>query len=675
MPDVLRRGVAAWRMELRLVCWTWWYPALLLAWSALVAYVFRDYLLISPEAALNQNLRGFSIGLASLAALMLGAAGAGRGQRTRFAALDESYPTGTELTLGRWLAGVTALLPTQAAAVAIAGRAGPAASLWRVLPTFLMEATITFAFATAVGWLLITVVGPRRWVYPLLAGGWLGCLGLPFFFNQRNLDNPAMRLLDFMRSDSGIYEELWGRLLEGALPERFNLFYAGLAALFVALVVARTCARRRRRAPLVPAAFALAALVLAGWSATGYVGQLYAWEAQAVDLATVSRPGSDDLKAAPVEAIDAWEIAVDLTDPASPSFDARFTLRNAGSEPITTAAVTLHRDVEISLSTLPYERDGDVLRLALPEPLGPGETRDLRLVYGGPISTFVSWFYPMPVSLAFTAEDGVRLPLFGGWYPLPGEEPVAPDWAGVLHPPARFDLSVTLPAGWGVFSNLPASGETTFAADDATWAVLYASPRLRTEQVGTTTVIAPEALMAKARTLVPAYEAVMAEFARVFPGPAPEGLTLAILDTFTGLPAFTPPVGRQPLVVISQQTPDDLTRNAFNRRYFVGTALAEDLWCLSGGNPEPPSMFHAVQQFLWERHVAGDDPERFQQDATAFGDDELLPVVMALREIEAEGGEAAVRGVIARMIAEQETLYQMELPEMVAWIEETARAR
>ncbi|MDI3339814.1 MAG: hypothetical protein QJR03_04705 [Sphaerobacter sp.] len=677
MRDLTRRFLAAWRLELRLLVRHWAYPLLLAAWSAFVIYVFRDQAVISPEAALNRDLGHFSIGISSLAALLLGAAGAGRSQRTRFASLEESYPTGAEVLLGRWLAGVVALLPTQVAAVAIAGRAGPASSLWRGLPTFVLEATITVAFCTAVGWLLVSWLGPRRWVYPLLAGGWLGCLGLPVFLGRRNLGIPGAELLDFMRSDTGSYEELWGRLFEGALPVWFNLFYAGLAALGVALVVARVAARRRRRAPLVPAALALAALVVAAASATAYVQQVRAWEARAVDRGKPRPlPGPGDLATAAVETIDAWEIAVDLTDPASPRFDARFTLRNAGSEPITAATLTLHRDLAITMSSLPYARDGDVLTLTLSEPLAPGATRDLRLAYAGPIWAFIAGFDQTPYPVTFTAADGVRLAHSGGWYPVPGRMLAPPDWSEPTHPPAAFHLAVTVPEGWGVFSNLPATGDTTFASERATWVVLFASPRLRTEQVGASTIVAPEALLPRARALIPEYEAVLADLARYFPGPAPKGLTLAILDSLPapGMPYQTPPAGCQPLVVISQSTPEDVKRYAFDRRYFIGTALAADLWSLAGGDPDGSSVFDGAQFYLWARHVAGDDPKRFEQELTASGMPYAAPVARALREVDVRHGEAGLREVIARMIAEEETLRSLEPDELAAWVREVAGA-
>ncbi|MDI3339816.1 MAG: hypothetical protein QJR03_04715 [Sphaerobacter sp.] len=677
MSSLLARALIAWRLELRLLVRHWAYPLLLAAWSAFVIYVFRDQAVISPEAALNRDLGHFSIGISSLAALLLGAAGAGRSQRTRFASLEESYPTGAEVLLGRWLAGVVALLPTQVAAVAIAGRAGPASSLWRGLPTFVLEATITVAFCTAVGWLLVSWLGPRRWVYPLLAGGWLGCLGLPVFLGRRNLGIPGAELLDFMRSDTGSYEELWGRLFEGALPVWFNLFYAGLAALGVALVVARVAARRRRRAPLVPAALALAALVVAAASATAYVQQVRAWEARAVDRGKPRPlPGPGDLATAAVETIDAWEIAVDLTDPASPRFDARFTLRNAGSEPITAATLTLHRDLAITMSSLPYARDGDVLTLTLSEPLAPGATRDLRLAYAGPIWAFIAGFDQTPYPVTFTAADGVRLAHSGGWYPVPGRMLAPPDWSEPTHPPAAFHLAVTVPEGWGVFSNLPATGDTTFASERATWVVLFASPRLRTEQVGASTIVAPEALLPRARALVPDYEALLADLARYFPGPAPKGLTFAVLDTLPGTAAYTPPAGDQPLVIMSGTTPRDLKKYPLNRRYVMGDALAADLWGLAGGAPELPFLFHVVQESLWARHVAGGDPERFRREVTdALGGGQADPAVVALAKIEARRGEDGVRQVIARMIAEQQTLRGLAPAELAAWIEEAGGAR
>lgn len=674
MSNLLRRLLTAWRMELRLVVRHWSYPLMLLGWWALVAYVFSIQSLISPEAALKGNPGAFSVGLSALAALLLGAFVAGRSQRTRFEALEETFPTGAEVLLGRWLACVVALLPTQVAAVVLASRIGPASSLWRGLPTFLLEAGIILAFAVSVGWLFVTWLGPRRWVYLLLAGGWLSSLGWEIFLGGQGLGIPGSDLFDVLRTASIRYEELWGRLMEGERPVWFNLFYGGLAALFVALVVTRTAARRNRRAPLIPAALALAALMLAGSAVTAYVRQAQAWSAQAIIVESI-QPSEPEVTVASPVVVDAWEIAADLTDPASPRFDARLTLRAAGDEPISTVTLTLHHDLEIASSSVPYERDGDVLTLALPEPLAPGATQELHLAYGGELWTLVHSFRPLPDPLVFTTERGVRLPFFAGWYPVPGEELVGPDASGVLHPPGRFVLTVSVPRGWGIFTNLPATGELTFASDRATWAVLYASPRLRTERVDASTIIAPEAILPTARAVIPNYEALLAEYAPFFPTTAPDGVTLAVLDSFAGMADHTPPAGDQPLVVISQNTPEDLKENTGGHRYFISDALAADLWVLAGGDTSATIPRAGISEYLWIRHRVGTDPTQFERALLANGGSYTAPIARALMAIENQQGVDGVREIIARMIAEGESLRDLEPDQIATWIEEVGGAR
>lgn len=670
MSDLLRRLLTAWRMELRLVVRHWSYPLMLLGWWTLVAYVFSIQSLISPEAALKGNPGAFSVGIAALAALLLGAFVAGRSQRVRFAALEETFPTGAEVLLGRWLACLVALLPTQVAAVVLAGRVGPAASLWRGLPTFLLEAGITLAFAVSVGWLFVTWLGPRRWVYLLLAGGWIASLGWEIALGWQG--RPGSDLLDVLRSTTNRYEELWGRLMEGERPVWFNLFYAGLAALFVALVVARVMARRKRRAPLIPAACALAALMLAASAATVYVRQAQAWASQAITIESIQLP--EATVTSPV-VVDAWEIAANLTDPASPRFDARLTLRAAGDKPISTVMLALHRDLEITMSSVPYEREGDVLTLALPEPLAPGATQDLHLTYGGEVWILVPSFRPLPDPLVFTSERGVRLPFFAGWYPVPGEDLVGPNESGELHPPGRFVLTVSVPRGWGVFTNLPATGETTFASDRTTWAVLYASPRLRSERVGASTIIAPEAILPDARAVIPTYEALLAEYAPFFPIAAPDGVTLAVLDSFAGMADHTPPAGDQPLVVVSQHMPEDLMESTGGHRHFIADALAADLWVLAGGDTGETTARSGISEYLWTRHRAGTDPAQFERALVANGESYTAPIARALFAIEGQHGVDGVREVIARMIAEGESLQILKPDQIATWIEEVGGAR
>src|SRR5690606_20391436 len=223
------------------------------------------------------------------------------------------------VTLGRWLATVVALLPSQIVPLILAYRIGPPIAVARAVPVYVLEATITFAFATALGWCLVTWLGARRWIYPLLGMGWVGALGLPVLFGVGNLNIPGSRLADFMRSTAGNYDSFWGRITEEPLPTWFNLFYTGLAVLALALIALHSQRRRLRRLPIVPGAVALAAFALTATAATAYVTQIQDWRAQAEVPVWVEYPTPD-------EAVDAWDIDVDLTQPATPKFVTRMAV-------------------------------------------------------------------------------------------------------------------------------------------------------------------------------------------------------------------------------------------------------------------------------------------------------------------------------------------------------------
>lgn len=688
MPDLLHRFVAAWRLELRLICRHWAYPLLLAAWPGLVVLIYRDVPFLTAEGMLLGERDEVNVaGLVALAALFLGATSAARSERVKLALLEESFPTGAEVPLGRWLAGVVALLPVLLPPLVIAYRIGPSGSFWRSAPVFVAELLIAIAFAAALAWLLVNWVGPRRWLYPLLAGIWLGGLygavllvaGAPWYY-------PAAGLLDFTRSGMadtyggrGHYQELWGRLLRGPLPRWFDLFYLGFAIVLAALLATRTHLRRQRRLPVVAGSVLLATLALTSTAGIAYVAQVRSWTAQAVDASHY-----DDRTYAPLEspiAIDAWQIEADLRQPARPTFTAAVTLRNDSTDPLTDATLTLNRDLTIRESSVPVTREGEHLRLALPQPLPPGASITVRLVYQGAIEILWRSSQGLAEPIFFTDARGVRLSLPAGWYPLPGEFPLDSTRVNLQHPPAAFSLTVQAPQGFGVISNLPRIDDGTFAAEQASWAFVLAAPRLRVEQAGTITIAAPEAAMASLRAVAERSHEVQSRLRPFFPDKPPARLTVALPDqwqgTARGLPTTSAPADDQHLILAHH--------NGLIRLHKHVTPLMEmtslvhpitESMLMEGSSGLPWSML-GVNPFLAAYLLEEGDPDRMAAALNSLQHTDAwdIEVALALNAVYRAQGEAGVAQVLAEMRTARDHLAEMHPMEMPGWITEVADGR
>lgn len=681
MLDLLRRLFVTWRLELRLLCLHWTFPVLHVIWALFLFMFLHGMPDVTAESVLRGELGPLAIGSVSLAALFVGAAAASRSVRTRIADLELSYPTGAEVLVGRWLATVTALMSTLVLPLGLALRVGPWSSFLRAAPGYLLDGAITFAFASAVGWCAVVLLGNRRWVYPLLAAGWIGAASSRFFIDRRGFDWPEMALLDFMRTNPSGYQELWGRLSVGDLPLWFNLFYVTLALGVLALAILWSQRRRRRRLLPVTGGVVLVSLALVVTTGAQYGGLVRSWNGDAAAINLDGRPLA--LVATDREVVDAWEITADLRDLAKPRFDARLTLRNAGDEPISEVTLTLYRDLVVSESSVPVTRDGDQLELSLPEPLAPGATTEVRLTYGGAFTVRTRLHDTLPEPTYFIQKDGVRLLPAVGWYPLAGMDGLddLDRFTGRPHAPGAFRLTVQAPAGFGVTSNLPQVGEGVYAAEQATWVYLIASPRLRVEQAGAVTVAAPDALLPRARAFAGRYEESLRQMASFFPVQA-DGLTFAILDSRWGFVYDTPPVDGQLLVVTnaSQMTQfDDPIENDF---YHFGRAVFEDLWMLATGIEYDPWMGRvhgpfSLQVFLWAYVQAGGDPDGI----AAVIDDhnaswryaEGLPAILALLDIYREHGEAGIQTIVDRLVTDPGSIQTAESEEDVAaWYKEVA---
>jgi hypothetical protein len=672
MADAWRRFRAAYLMELRLLCRHWSYLALHVIWASLLWYGNRDAGINTARYLLETGLGHMGLGLISLTSLFVAAAAASRSHRARFTALDETLPTGLEVPLGRWLATVTALMGALAEPLALAALAGPASSWWSALPVYLGEGLITVAFTSAFAWLLVDWLGMRRWLYPVLGAWWLAFLVGQDMVNSPSAGMPELKLFDFMRMTSGAYRDMWGRLLEGSRPLWFNLFYLGLALLFLAGIAWRVRQKRLRRMPALPAlaAFLAAAVAVAGGA--GYFRQMQTWSQLAdTDQARVNELSAQILSRprAP-EVIDRYAVTADLTTPSAPRFTARMTIRNSGLQALPTVTLTLHHSFTVTETSLPLNRTGDFLSVQLPEPLPPGGATDLTLEYSGSLFLLAPRWNQIPVPMFFTTEQGVRLADPALWYPEAGQQlPTVYERREDVAPFA-FDLQVKAPKGWGVISNLAPAGPGHFAGTGATWAMLLASPSLAVEQVGAITLAGSRDQLARAAAYVTEFQKAMDDLSRFFPGVKPDGMTIIIFDGYAGVPDGTTPDGNHAVVLTEQNAVIYARRFPANAYWYIGNPLFRDLWTMSGGVHLDDPILMAVGQFLWAHYQLGDDAAQM----TALAD-QRNPVMRALAEVYAQQGESGILRVLAKLREDPPPSNPELTPDYLdAWVKEAARS-
>lgn len=669
---MLRRFLKAYAVELRLLVLHWSYPLLhLLFIIVLLQFVDSGELGRTALGMLETVVGRLAIGLISLVGLFVAGLSASRAERAKTAELEFAFPTGVEVALGRWLAGVTALLGFLVEPLILAARQGPTSSLMAGLPTFVGEAALTLAFTTAGAWWLARRLPLGRWSYPLLAAGWLAFLIGPTILVDRRF--PALSLLNFMRQGAmGYHSELWRRVAYGDVFLWFNLFYAGLLLLFLGLLVWRERARRFHRPSLPGAVLVAGALALTLFAASNYVSPILALRAATPEVAPP--PPTPDVGGVTVEA---YVLILDLSGGERADFEAVVTVRNDGDAPLERFDLQLHPTLEVTESDVAFEQEGDRLWLELPEPLAPGGSRAVHLRYGG----FIWEPYlkdGMPVAEVFVRPRGVRLSPLVKWYPqVPGND--AP--SGASREPYAFRLRLK---GYGELqfgANIPQVAPDLFESEGATWLYLVGSPYLVTKEEGDTLLITARDSYTDTRRLVTVYIEALSHLRRFMPDVPVEGLTAMVLDPGL-LPHATPPSDGRVVVAVGRLVLYDLNSTDAYDFPMVWDALLYDLWRLGGGTLEGEVSWHVREAavFLWMHYGCEGDAaciaqelERSYQNMDSTWRRNHLPSV--LLEIYEREGEGAIVEILREFRVNSEEFAQMPREELLDWIREGAYAK
>jgi hypothetical protein len=477
------RFVRAFRMELRLTSRSWGYALTLVLFSLAMVTLFSSPDTVRYETAQSLLMLGVgrnATGLISLILLFMTAVSVIRSERTRFAELEMVFPTGTEIFFGRMLALVVAGMPFLLAPLGIAFAAGPFEAFLRGGTAYAGESLLTIAVSVALVCLLHMTVGIRRWMIPLLGLVWLGAAVGTVILNNNGLIVPGVSLFNFPRLGYGSYTDTWERSLQGDLPLLLNGFFVGVILLIAGAIGASISRLRLFKSSLPMMLIALAGLLLTLSSGSIYTLSVAQgnteWRMQVDTRNTLSDMLSP---AAAPYTITQYNITLELRQPSR--FMVEMDVQNRSEQPLSRIDLTLNAQLEIEESSVPYERSGDFLTLALDRPLLPQATVAVRLVYGG-TPRWLDLVSGAPAQMTtFINEAGLNLPPTVGWYPVAGRVSLMTGLTDRLpDQPAAVRLHVIDEGILSFASNLSMIDTTTFASAGTRWISLMGAHDLET---------------------------------------------------------------------------------------------------------------------------------------------------------------------------------------------------
>ncbi|MFZ5814298.1 MAG: hypothetical protein ACOY93_03230 [Bacillota bacterium] len=657
MASTWKRFAAAYALELRLLSLHWSSLLLLGLWTALA--VLMGDAASWESAATNLFLLPY-LSLLSLAALFVAGASASRSERMRFSEIEGALPTGLEVVLGRWLACLTLLSLALAVPTIRVLRGGLTGDALEPLSQYLLGGLITLAFVSAAAWWAVTRFGANRWLFLALAGGWLFFMVTPRVMGPRYIPVSVGSLMDFMRQYPPDFTDAWGWIPEGDRPALFNLFYLGLTGLFLGLTAWRVQRSRLNRRPWMPALLLLGSLLVAAAAGSRHVQLVERWEALAAAAEAARLPVVPAGYQPPVR-VERYVISADLTNPGSPRFQADLLLRNEGSQPLAEVDLTLWHQLAVTGSSHPVRRKGDLLTLALPAPLEPGQSIPVRLLYEGAVWTGRAQAHNGPVF--FTDPEGVRLSTAIGWYPLAGRVRLHQADAYLTHAPAEFRLTVQAPEGFAAHSNLPPAGPGRFEARTAQWVYLFASPRQVVEQVGRIHLATARTQVERMRPMAETYDRALTHLLRFFPDVTVRGATLLALDQRVGLVQDTPPVDGHLHIHITYRRPRDITRYDH-----FGNLVLDDIWKTAGNHLEARRVIEEANHFLWLHFAHDGDLSRMKGQ---IRQDRRL--TQELARVYGELGEAGVIRVLNALRTQARAVEGMPHEDLPRWVEGVLR--
>ena len=709
MSDAGARFRTSLRLAWRQITHHWSYPLAHLLALALLYTFMRSGDDLSAQAVLETVPGDMGIALACLVAILLAGGSASRSPRARFGELEQSFPGGSEVVLGRTLATFLASVPFLIEPLVFAALQGPWDSFLAALPLYLAEGSLAIALPVVLIWLLARRSGLPTWSYPLLGMVWLGFFGLgyitPFY------SNPAFGLFSFMRQGGSYYSEMWGRILLDETPRWFDLFYLGLGAVALVLLWLVQTVNRLRRLPVAAPLLLAASLGIASFSAVKYTGITTAWPISNIPWVQTIDPSGQEpqqLLAEPYPFGEAPSLAVDVRSyeltldyaRETPQFHATLELGNDQDQPLHEFAFLLNGRLALTKSSLPCEKQGVWLHCSTAEPLAPGGTLRLELGYEGAVheaGMILSRDWQLK---DFILHEGLRLSPQAAWYPVPyiprqAKETVYHD-IFLLRKPARISLEIIQPAAhaYPLASNLPRVDANRFESQGATWIFLIGSPNLAEEQMGGVTLVTARADLPAVRGATERYRDIYETYQTVFPAIKTRGALVMALGEELGLPeeTRTPPTLEQPVIVSSRYVLWSMGAwdQSLSAEYYLGDAILADLWQLNRAaqlgdetwsysemvwqvNRSP--VWQATSSFLWDYYESGGDALKLAESinarlaartadmAGATDDTPYSPIITGLLQVYQQGGQTGLARAVNQLSLMSEKTYEERFAE------------
>ncbi len=709
---IFARFSAAFRLELRQIGLHWSYVLLHGLWAFVLYSTIFGRNWGSAQWTFETGMIYVVRTLISGVTIFMAANSFARSSRIRFKAIDDTLPTGLEVWFGRWLACTLAAIVFIIEPSMMAFMQGPLASFVAGLIPFTVKAIIILGFATALSWLVISLLGSRRWVFLILAAAWVGLVVGSTFLQQSRL--PFTSLFNLTGNGSPLtYTELFGTLPQGTNPVWFHLFYLAILCVLLASIASRLQAQRLHHVTRAVLLLGSATLIIALAAGTGYSTNILAAQAQEAYSSDVYTRRNADLVfpgKAP-EVITRYDLAVDLTDLAAPRFTAHLTLNNRGTTPLASLHLTLHHGLTITESSEKLDRDGDFLTITPAAPLAPASNLSITLTYVG-----APWYTDLiggvPVANAFINAEGIRLPFEACWYPISG-------WVipGSFFEPsllmggaAQFNLTVKGAPNMMFASNLPTAGERTFSAQAAAWATLVGSPRLVKSLVGSATLYTAQFDQPTLAAFVESYYTpTLAYILRFFPDIPVKGLIVFGMES-APLPAASTLIDGWLIIPTDRQTawfiaPESAASQSGNQRGYLISYLLEPFFpestepvisAIPGGNGTTlgyganSGLMDGISQFIELHKQLGGDAASIKQaiiSVKAFDESLMGPnplsaspaltfktaILQTLVEIYAADGETAIIRVLHQIRFHQTELVALPPEKVDAWLQAAAR--
>ncbi|HAE86015.1 MAG TPA: hypothetical protein DCG78_05860 [Anaerolineaceae bacterium] len=716
MPNASERFRTSLRLAWRQITHHWSYPLAHLIVLAVFFIALRTAEDISAKAILETIPGDIGIALASLAGILIAGASASRSPGAKFSELEQSFPGGSEVILGRSLASFLASILFLIEPLLFAALNGPWDSFLSGLPIYLAEGCLTVALPVALVWLLAHRSGLPTWSYPLLGMVWLGFFGLgyltPFY------SNPAFGLLNFMRHGSSYYSEMWGRLLLDETPRWADLFYVGLGVAALVLLWLVQTANRLHRVPAAAPLLLAASLVLSGFSAVQYSGITSDWLTnhtpwvQTIDPAThvprqhVAEPYPFGEPPAVEVDVRNYDLTLDFSNEA-PKFHATLELGNDQDRALQEFVLLLNGRLALTESSLPCEKQGIWLRCSAPEAFAPDGTLRLELSYEGTIHE-AGMIPSRDWQLKdFILPNGLRLSPQAAWYPIPYspslEDQGVRNDIFLLRKPALVTLEVIQSAShpYRLASNLPHVDANRFESQGATWIFLIGSPNLVEEQMGDIRLVTARNDLEAVRGAAERYRDIYETYRTIFPAVNTHTALVMALGEELGLPeeTHTPPTLEQPVIISSRYVLWSMGAwdQSLSSKYYLGDAVLAEFWLLNRATQlgdeawSYPSMlwqvnnspvWYATSSFLWEYYESGGDAldlaerinVRIADQAGGPGESPFSQIVNGLLQVYQQGGQAGLVHAINQLSLMSEETYNTlyaENPEALRqWIVE-----